>query len=202
MYKTAKTTIPEAAYFNQLAASWDEIRELNETKLKMLVEMLGIGQEEAVLDLGSGTGVLLPYLSPLAKTVTAVDFASEMLAQAQKKFVALSNVSYVVADILVYAPEMQFDKIVCLNFYPHIKDKGLFVKRVQSWLKPGGEIIIVHDISRQKVNAIHSTSKQVENDKLKPAEIEEVPFLEAGFTCMKVIENEEFYFLQLKKSCN
>lgn len=194
-----KTAIPEAAYFNQLAASWDNMREVNATKLTALVEMIDIKQEDAVLDLGSGTGVLLPYLSPLAKTVTAVDFASEMLAQAQKKFAALSNISYVVADILVYAPEIQYDKIICLNFFPHIKDKELFVKQVQSWLKPGGEITILHDISRQKVNAIHGTSKHVENDKLRPAELEAMPFLSAGFTYKKVIENDECYYLQMKK---
>ncbi|NCD08968.1 MAG: class I SAM-dependent methyltransferase, partial [Negativicutes bacterium] len=167
-----KTTIPEAAYFNQLAASWDNMREINAAKLTMLIKMIGIRQEDAVLDLGSGTGVLLPYLSPLAKTVTAVDFASEMLAKAREKFTGLNNVSYVVADILSYKPQQRFDKITCMNFYPHIRDKGQFIERVQALLKPEGEITILHDISRQKVNAIHGGSKHVENDRLKPAEIE------------------------------
>lgn len=192
--------IPEVEYFNHLAASWDDMREVNESKLAALVEMLDVEQEDAVLDIGSGTGVLLPYLSPLAKTVTAVDFAPKMLAQAQKKYTALTNVSYVVADILAYTPEVQFDKITCLNFYPHIKDKKLFVRCVRNWLKPGGEITILHDIPRQKVNAVHGTSKQVENDKLRAAGFEAIIFLQEGFICKKKIENDEYYFLQLKKN--
>lgn len=200
MTKTETAFIAEAAYFNQLAASWDEIRELNEKKIKMLVEMLGVGQKDAVLDLGSGTGILLPYLSPLAKNITAVDFASEMLAKARMKFADLNNISYVVADILAYEPQQRFDKITCMNFYPHIRDKERFIERVQALLKPEGEITIFHDISRQKVNAIHGSSKHVENDRLKPAEIEAAPFLAAGFTYKKVLENDEYYFLQLKNS--
>lgn len=199
MDKTETASIAEAAYFNQLAASWDEIRELNEKKLKMLVEMLGVKQADAVLDLGSGTGVLLPYLSPLAGTVTALDFASEMLAKARTKFAGLNNVSYVVADILAYESQQRFDKITCMNFFPHIRDKERFIKRVNVLLKPEGEITIFHDISKQKVNAIHGSSKHVENDRLKAAEIEAAPFLAAGFTCKKVLDNEECFFLQLKK---
>ena len=50
-------------YFNQKAAIWDEtVAEKDGSKLEHMAGRLGIEPKSNVLDLGSGSGVLLPYL--------------------------------------------------------------------------------------------------------------------------------------------
>ncbi len=74
-------------YFDQLAPTWD--KELTRERLKCLgniVKELGIKPGYYVLDIGSGTGVLLPFLiAELGDEgkIVALDFSAEMLGQAQ-----------------------------------------------------------------------------------------------------------------------
>jgi len=76
-------------YFDQLAPSWD--KELTQERLNCLgniVKELGIKPGYYVLDIGSGTGVLLPFLiAELGDEgkIIALDFSAEMLVQAQAK---------------------------------------------------------------------------------------------------------------------
>ena len=200
MEKNDMEVLAEAEYFNKLADKWDEIREVDDVKLSELVQLLHLKQDDEVLDIGSGTGVLLPYLAPLVKTVTAVDFAAHMLAKAQEKCARFSNIFFSVSDVLAYEPERTFDKITCLNFYPHIRDKRLFVERADLLLAENGEITIMHDLSRQQVNDIHGSSAEIADDRLREAAAEAEIFQANGFSVKRIIENDSCYFLQLRKN--
>ena len=76
-------------YFDQLAPTWD--KELTPERLNCLgkiIEELDIKPGYYVLDIGSGTGVLIPFLT--AKLggegrIVGLDFSMEMLVQAQAK---------------------------------------------------------------------------------------------------------------------
>lgn len=189
----------DAEFFNQLAPTWDQTRERDEAKIRFLVDKIRLNLSDKVLDLGSGTGVLLPFLAASSSQVTALDFSEGMLEEARKKYRSLPNVDYVVADIFVFAPEVRFTKIVGLNFYPHIKDKQSFAVKIKSLLKTGGTLTIMHDISRVAVNAIHSGSEVVREDKLKAVTVEQQVFVEAGFEILQAEDEEDYYFLQVKK---
>ena len=60
-------------------------------------------------------------------------------------------------NILKYKlPQDAYDAIVCLNFYPHIAQcKEAFIKKMTAALKQDGSLIIMHDIPRSRVNALH-----------------------------------------------
>ena len=90
-------------FFNTCAENWDSIRNTNPQTLEKLMELADIPAGANVLDVGSGTGVLIPYLHAKVGAqgkITAVDFSEKMLAKAQEKFANLNNIEFCVGDIL------------------------------------------------------------------------------------------------------
>ena len=76
-------------YFNDKAFSWDETPRGNDPqRLQALSDLLHLCPNDKVLDVGSGTGVFIPYI--LGKIqgkglVVCVDFALNMLEISAKK---------------------------------------------------------------------------------------------------------------------
>lgn len=190
----------EQQFFNDLAHSWDDTRSLNAVKLDRLIGMAEIAPGEAVLDIGTGTGVLIPFLKAAVGetgSITALDFAEAMVARAAQKHAQLSGIRYVAADIMKFQSEQQrYNKIVCLNFFPHVKDKQAFLVKMQALLADGGSLIIMHDISRAAVNSIHSTSEVVKEDRLPPSSVVGAMLTQAGFEVITALDNEELYFVK------
>lgn len=189
----------EINFFNQLAERWDDLRSADHDKITVLVAMIGIEEGDSILDVGSGTGVLLPFLKQAAGEsgqITAIDFAANMLALAAAKHQHLSGISYVTGDILSFEPKQAFDKIVCFNFFPHINDKPAFLTKMKTLLKPGGALIIMHDLSRQAVNAIHRTSDVVKNDRLPASEKVAEMLQLAGYSVLLALDKDAYYFIK------
>ncbi len=190
-------------FFNQLAGTWDELRSVDSKKLNRLVSMIGLAEGDAVLDAGCGTGVLVPFVRAAVGEngrIIAVDFSVNMIARAAVKYGNWGNVTFLACDIGHYRPGPIFDKVVCLNFFPHVTDKKQFAVDMRALLKEGGRLVIMHDLSRAKVNAIHGGSQTVKNDRL-PASGEVVKLLtEAGYHAETEIDNGELYFIKARKS--
>jgi len=76
-------------YFNNAASHWDEtVRNNDPVKLQELAERLAFPPDALVLDVGTGTGVFVPYIQGKLNgsgRITCVDFAFRMLEIAQKK---------------------------------------------------------------------------------------------------------------------
>lgn len=49
-------------YFNSVAFEWDEISEHKAEKINYILEKIKLNTGQSVLDIGSGTGVMLPYI--------------------------------------------------------------------------------------------------------------------------------------------
>lgn len=193
----------EITFFNQLAQRWDDLRCADGEKITTLVTMTGIQPGDSVLDVGCGTGVLLPFLSQAvgeSGSVTAIDFAANMVARAAEKHTHLHGINYIIGDILAFEPPQLFDQIICFNFFPHINDKPAFAVRMNSLLNPGGALIIMHDLSRQAVNAVHKTSEVVKNDRLPASEKVAEMLQLAGYSVLIATDNDEYYFIRAVKS--
>ena len=193
---------PEQQFFNSIAHKWDDTRLYDAKKIELLVNMAGIGEGDSVLDAGCGTGTLLPFLKKAVQDsgqITALDFAELMIARAKEKNQHFTGISYVVGDIESFTTDTPFDKIVCLNFFPHIADKSTFVQKMKTLLKEGGSLIIMHDISRKAVNAIHRGCATVQKDVLAESEFVAALLAEVGYTVESVLENDELYFIKAVK---
>jgi demethylmenaquinone methyltransferase/2-methoxy-6-polyprenyl-1,4-benzoquinol methylase len=188
-------------FFNTCADNWDKIRNTNPQVLEKLMELAQLPAGANVLDVGSGTGVLLPYLHAAVGAqgkITAVDFSEKMLAKAQEKFAALGNIEFCVGDVLELAlPASTYDAVICLNFFPHLHTrKEEFIGKMQGALKTGGCLIIMHDISRAKVNSIHRDSEVVTEHRLPEATVVGEMLNSCGYQNIHAYENDVMYFVK------
>lgn len=189
----------EVDFFNALAEGWDEYRAADTAKISQLVQKIGLNAGERVLDIGCGTGVLLPFVKKEIGEqgqITAVDFAANMVACAARKNSQLSGISYIVSDVMEFQTETLFNKVICFNFFPHAKDKVALVTRIWELLVPEGSLIIMHDMSRAKVNAIHNTSATVSEDRLPKVTEVSAMLTKAGYAIDVAKENDDFYFVK------
>lgn len=75
--------------FNRLAGEWDERALSSPDKIRYLLSFLTIPPSSTVLDVGSGTGILIPFLREKMGSsglIVELDVAEEMLEVAKRKF--------------------------------------------------------------------------------------------------------------------
>jgi ubiquinone/menaquinone biosynthesis C-methylase UbiE len=163
-------------YFDRLAPNWDE--EASREKLECLsniVKELCIKSGDWVLDIGSGTGILLPSLIAAVGNegkILALDFATKMLHQARaKRFPAV--VDYIQADVTAMPLcNNCADFAICNSVFPHFNDKAKALKEIARVIKNNGRLAICHTMSREAVNQLHqSIGGMVAND-LLPSEFQ------------------------------
>ncbi|MDX9720721.1 MAG: class I SAM-dependent methyltransferase [Myxococcota bacterium] len=102
-----------------------------------------------VADLGAGTGYFLPFLSAAVGPegeVFAIDTESSMLSYIDKQMQAagLSNVTTVQADASSSGlQEQSVDRILSVNVWHHIPNRGSYSQHLFERLRPGGSVWIV-----------------------------------------------------------
>jgi ubiquinone/menaquinone biosynthesis C-methylase UbiE len=192
-------------YFDQLAPTWD--KELTPDRLERLgniVKELGIEPGYFVLDIGSGTGVLLPFLIAEVDDegkIVALDFSAEMLVQAQtKNFPPV--VGLVQADVLtIPLPDNSVDLAICNSAFPHFSDKAKALKEIARVLRNKGRLVICHTMSRETLNQLHqSIGGAVAND-LLPDEFQVSALIkQAGLKITRFEDKPERYLVIAEKT--
>lgn len=72
-------------YFNSIANKWDTMCHHDSEKISAILTLANIKKDSRVLDIATGTGVLIPHLLKTEPTeVKAIDLSELMIAQAQK----------------------------------------------------------------------------------------------------------------------
>ena len=191
------------AYFNDKAAIWDEtIAEKDIAKLNRLAERLNIEPGSIVLDVGTGTGVFVPYLlGRIGKNgrLVALDFAEEMLKKARAKGFD-GNIEYLQVDVTsVPLPEDVFDVVVCYSSFPHFQDKPRALSEINRVLKKGGKLFICHTSSRDIINQIHRQIPAVENDTIPDRGEMQMMLSASGFIDIGIDDNNDSYFASATK---
>lgn len=192
-------------FFNRRAADWDLTQDAREQERgSAMVRSLGIAPVSAVLDVGCGTGVLLPHLLEAVGpggSVCALDIAEEMLHVARRKLTR-PNLQYLHADI-VETPflEESFDLVVCHNCFPHIWDKERAVREMFRILRGGGRVVVSHTQDRESINARHRRLGGAVGEDMLPGEEAMLRlFRGAGFSEIEIRDGKEGYFLQARKT--
>jgi demethylmenaquinone methyltransferase/2-methoxy-6-polyprenyl-1,4-benzoquinol methylase len=190
-------------FFNDSAEHWDEISHHNMDKIETLIKLLLVHQGDKVLDVGTGTGVLLPVLSKYTegKNISAIDSAEKMIEVAKRKFENL-GCTFIAGDAENYPFEKNsFDLIICFSVFPHFEDKPKTLRHLSEALSKGGLLAILHSASKEKINGIHvhTSSSDIKMDYLLPAEEIAAFMRKMGLKPELIIDNAELYAVGARK---
>lgn len=195
--------ITQREYFNLMAEKWDTICKHDIDKIEYILNLLDIQKGTKVLDVGTGTGILIPFLAQRVGQqgeITAIDVSDKMLEIAQRKY-TYDNVCFVCEDVLKadFADEY-FDFIVCYSVFPHFDNKQTAIKIISKYLKKGGKFIICHSQSREEINNLHrNASEAVAEDNLPGIDIIERYFNNLGLETITKIDNDEIFVIIAEK---
>ena len=198
-------TDPKRQYFNELAARWDSFPTIPEASAKICayLERSIHPRPERILDIGCGTGILLPSMMkmyPNAKVIVEFDFAEQMLMENAKKF-SDSRIIHVHGDanrLPFVVPT--FDLILCFSTFPHLRDQRVILEQLLRSLRPGGVLTIGHMSASQELNDFHrSLDAPVNHDHLMPA-VDLAKILKELEYCQIIAEEEkDWYFVRAEK---
>lgn len=192
-----------AQFFNSVARDWDSRAKVSDAKVRHIVESAGVRRGDSVLDIGTGTGILLPEL---ARTVghfgqiDALDFASEMLSVAHDKHAALPlQVRFLLADIENDNIHNLYDSIILYNVMPYLQHPLQTVLRLYSNnLAGGGSLTIAHSQSREEVNKL-ANGRHLPMRELPPAAAFAARIADAGFHVEYVEDTPEAYIIRVMR---
>ena len=93
-----------------------------------------------------------------------------------------------------------FDKVLCLNVFPHFADRGAALREFARVLRTGGDLWINHFASREAINEFHSGLDPAVADHLIPPDDEVHRLLaESGFELVSHEDDDPGYRLHAVK---
>ena len=159
-------------FFDRLAPGWDAEMIRSDEIINTILDGAGVSAGKDVLDVATGTGVLIPdYLERGAASVTAIDVSPRMAEIARGKF-PQETVTVLCGDAEETDFGRLFDCILVYNAFPHFPDPERLIARLASLLKPGGTLTVAHGMSREKIDAHHhGAASRVSNGLMSAEEL-------------------------------
>ncbi len=197
------TTKAKQRYFNELAARWDGLPapEGGPGRVRAFVKRAAPPDAGRILDVGCGTGVLLPALletCPRAE-ITELDLAEEMLkANASKE--RGPRILWVCADGLrLPFRAASFDLVLCFGVLPHFEDLTGALRELTRMLQPGGMLAVGHLMGSAELNAFHrSLGEPVAGDVLPSAAELSERLSGLGLAVTDAEEAPDWYFVRAR----
>ena len=194
-------------YFDKTASTWDErfITPSLSSFLENLVPQFGLNAGQSVLDVGTGTGVLIPYLVKAvgpSGSVTAIDYSEKMVQTCKRKHSHIKNVNIKVGNIVEDTIQPQtFDAVVCFGVFPHLNHKQKALQNINSLLNPAGKLVIAHALSSEELKVHH---KKVSNNlahAVLPEKAEMTRLMEqTGFAGISITDEPGCYLCIVNKA--
>ena len=124
--KVVRTKLAEQAarYFSQNASDWDKIRSLHVDEAQVeaaMLEIVGEGKFDSMLDLGTGTGRILELFSDQYSKGTGIDASRDMLSLARSRLdnANLSRVQMRQGDLYILPTQAETFDLVTIHQVLH-----------------------------------------------------------------------------------
>jgi ubiquinone/menaquinone biosynthesis C-methylase UbiE len=157
-----------------------------------------------LLDIGCGTGVLVPVLEsilPKGSPIIEMDISRAMLAKAKSKYSLKNNISFTHANahILPFT-DNSIATVICFAVFPHLYDQKQAIKEFYRILAKDGSLVILHLMGHKELNAMHSEAGHaVCRHALAPADTVARQISEQNFTITTCEEDENLYLIEAEK---
>lgn len=196
-------------FFNKQAVGWDEqYHQDDASQLRELVDRFDFEEGKTVLDVGCGTGILLPYLSDKVKkkeSVFALDFSWNMIFEAkknrihpeeQKPYLHFINASVEALPL----KDQTIDYVTCFATFAHVTDQKKAIYEMGRTLKTGGRLFIAHFFGKKELAEHHRLAGgEVKHDTLPDDDKMREMMKNAGLQDIKITNQPNLYFASAKK---
>ncbi len=186
-------------FFSGISASWDERHSTPEEqeRLRRFAVHFRLRQGDRVLDAGCGSGRLVPLICEAVGpqgSLVELDFAPGMINIARGR-TENGRVEFIVGDAhSLPLPDGGFDKVIALALLPHLDDRGAALKEFRRVLKPGGMLVIAHQLGREALDRLHNESSgPVRRDLLPEKPVLAGLLATAGFSSCEIIDEPGQY---------
>jgi cyclopropane-fatty-acyl-phospholipid synthase len=126
----------------------DSLQQSEAAMLALTVERARLRDGERILELGCGWGSLSLWMAHHypASRITAVSNS-----RTQKRFIderaaarGLKNLEVITCDVnrLSFPNAEQFDRVVSVEMFEHMRNYQMLMQRIAGWLKPGGTLFV------------------------------------------------------------
>jgi 2-polyprenyl-3-methyl-5-hydroxy-6-metoxy-1,4-benzoquinol methylase len=152
----------EKNYWEKIAPAYEtEIFDVlkNDKSGKIVKAILSFaGPKKTVIDIGCAVGKWMPVLAPVFGKVQAIDISNNNLKIAAKKYPQYTNITYERVDMSATTLQSNanlksttnlkvknYDSAICINaiLTSSLKKRNLFFKHMASFIKKGGDLVLV-----------------------------------------------------------
>jgi len=117
-----------------------------ENMLALTCERAGLADGQRILELGCGWGSLSLWMAgkyPHAQiTVVSNSRTQKEHIDAQAAERGFKNLSVITSDMNVFDIDAQFDRVVSVEMFEHMKNYQLLLSKIARWLAPGGKLFV------------------------------------------------------------
>jgi cyclopropane-fatty-acyl-phospholipid synthase len=122
------------------------LQEAEEEALRQTVAHADLADGQSILELGCGWGSLSLWM---ARQFRHADITAVSNSHSQREYIeheaaarGLTNLRVTTANMNVFRPERQFDRIVSVEMFEHMMNWRELMTRVKSWLAPDGRFFL------------------------------------------------------------
>jgi len=166
-------------------------------RLKTIVAEGKINRKDVVLDVGSGTGILIPNIREYGPSkIYACDLSEKMLEQLSKNYPEVETIMADVKDLEL--ADSSIDVVFINACYPNIAGKAGAFETIAGMMKKGGRMVISHPLGKEFVKILKQNAPYPLDEFPDLSEAENLfgPF---GFNICKFVDEPELYILSAVK---
>ena len=134
-----------SGYYRDVGGSLDEAEA---AMLELTAKRARLRNGERILELGCGWGSLSLWMAEHYRnsTITAVSnsHAQKRFIDAKAQALGLTNLTVITCDAntLVFAKGTQFDRVVSVEMFEHMRNYHTLMQRIAGWLAPHGTLFV------------------------------------------------------------